>query len=86
MPYQLHCALLLLQACEELDDEILTTEERLDVGSELDDERNDDETILDERLVVTDDALPPQIAPVTTGVSIAPFPFTCNPNEIVCPG
>ncbi len=68
---------------ERLDDDTTTEDdERID---DEEDERIDDE---DERTDegVTEDVLPPQIAPFTTGVSIAPFPFTCTPNATVCPG
>ena len=30
--------------------------------------------------------LPPQILPVTAGVSAAPLVFTCMPKDTVCPG
>ena len=33
-----------------------------------------------------EDVLPPQILPVTAGVSAAPLVFSCIPNETVCPG
>ena len=104
MPYQLHCAPLVLQTLDELDKAMLL-DERLDDNT-LDDERNDDGGAIDEDersedertdedgandeatldLTDADELLPPQIAPVTTGVSIAPLPFTCIPNEIVWPG
>lgn len=85
MLYQLHCALLVLHAVDELDTAMLLDErlddstlddERIDDEDERkDDESNEDETTLD----FTEDAdetLPPQIAPVTAGVSTAPLVLT----------
>jgi hypothetical protein len=87
VPYQLHCAVVLLHGVDELDEARLL-DERIDDGNELldvaidEEERTDDEITL-ERLVETDELPAPQIAPVTRGASIAPLPFTCTPNETV---
>lgn len=92
MPYQLHCALVVLQPVDELDNATLL-DERLE-DTTLADERIDDDAAIDEGAIDedettldfaedTDEALPPQIAPVTAGVSTAPLVLTCTPKETV---
>ena len=66
---------------ERIDD---NEDERIDDDGERTDDDNADETL--DLLVDTDDVLPPQIAPVTVGVSTVPFALTCKPNATVCPG
>jgi hypothetical protein len=58
VPYQLHCALLLLQACEELDGTTLL-DERLDEGKRLDEDELLEGTTEDEvdLLVVVEEVL-----------------------------
>lgn len=74
------------------DERVEDTEERLDEDDERieeDEDRTDDDTSVEllDLLVDTEDTAPPQIAPVTAGVSIAPLlAFTCTPNATVCPG
>lgn len=83
---------------ERLEEERLD-EERLDERTldRLEDDKLDDDKLdVDERtddeeatLDFTDDAeeaLPPQILPVTSGVSTAPLVFTCTPKDAICPG
>lgn len=87
MPYQLHCAPAEVHVLTELDEATLL-EERSDdeATSDEDDERNDEATTEDTTLDLAEDAVPPQIAPVTTGVSTAPLVLTCTPKEMDCPG
>lgn len=66
---------------EERDDMLLGTTELLtelleDDEGWLEEERDDD----------TLEVVPPQILPVTAGVSTLPLALTCNPKETVCPG
>lgn len=78
MPYQLHCEPLLAQLLAEL-----ATDEPgvLDLDDEL--TGGVDELL---ELGAEDAGVPPQILPVTAGVSAAPLVFTCIPNETVWPG
>lgn len=76
------------QLSPELKDELLLElMDKLESDTLLD-ERDDkltlDELILDGLTLDREDE--PQIAPVTTGVSIAPFALTCIPKVMVCPG
>jgi hypothetical protein len=74
---------LLLTLDEELDNAILFDEWEEELKLEEEDDLLDEITLDG----VDDTAeLPPQIAPVTTGVSIAPLAFTCIPKTTVCPG
>jgi hypothetical protein len=74
------------------DDRIDDTDERTDDEDEErmdDDERTEDGTdeTLDLLVDTDEDVTPPQTAPVTAGVSIAPpLAFTCKPKTAVCPG
>lgn len=88
MPYQLHCALVVVQACDELDDTTLLDE--LLEGTRLDEDERlegmEEEEV--DLLVVTDElvTLTVQVAPDTMGISIEPSLLTCTPNETVWPG
>jgi hypothetical protein len=60
-----------------------TTELEDDVRTEEDDDV-EAEVFTDDELL--EDTLPPQTAPVTTGVSTAPLVSNCTPKDATCPG
>lgn len=76
--------------------ELMLTLERLEELTELDlleleerdklEEREDELMLIDEEREEDETCVPPQILPVTVGVSMAPLAFTCIPKATVCPG
>ena len=73
------------------DDERIDDEATEDGAEDATEDGADDETTLDftedaDETEDAEEAAPPQIAPVTTGVSTAPLVFTCIPNDTICPG